>query len=324
MRVRVIGRLLTPLVVKSRIFRCQGKTCIVSNLPYDDWAAPYRHRCRRVLVVKQGRNCYPFQQRACIGFVHVDFKTKTRTQAYKEINRILQITCLGKLTAWGYGRVSWLQVHFYSATSPVYNRKPRFRILKGLPQGLTKDEQTLITVALLHDLVDNPCHPSKLGRSLVIPDPAIRWLCEHHHDSHSPSTPPALLLLQEADHRTSAYARLYKSPTRKRKLEPVNLAPVVVQLQSTLKTSVYQLYTLIYTSSELHSVVASKDHPTETLREHLLGTTNWVMYLLRTRHRNPGAAAPCAGVPGATPGPVAVEDSRDLMNQSFRGESLAK
>lgn len=324
MRARVIGRLLTPLVVKSRIFRLQRKTCIVSNLSYDDWAAPYRHRCRRVLIAKQGWNRFPFWHRACTGFIHVDFKAQTRSQATKEINRILQITCLGKFTAWGYGRISWLQVHFYPATSPVYNRKPRFRILKGLPQGLTKDEKTLITAALLHDLVDNPCHSSKLGRSLVIPDPAVRWLCEHHHDSRSPLTSPALLLLQEADCRTSAYSRLYKSPTRKRKLEPVNLAPVVVQLQTALKTSVYQLYTLIYTSSELHSVVASKDHPTETLQEHLLGTANWVMYFLRTRHPNPGAAAPCAGVPGVTPGPVAVEDLRDVMVHSFRGKFRVK
>jgi len=43
-----------------------------------------------------------------------------------------------------------------------------------------------------------------------------------------------------------------------------------------------------------------------------------------TSSPHPGAAAPRAGLPGATPGPVAVEDPWDLMSHSFRGESQAR
>jgi len=323
-RVRVIGRLLTPLVTKSRIFELKDKTFIVSNRIYADWETPYRRRCQRVLFVKQGWNHYPFRQRACTGYIHVDFKTKNRAQAMKMIDHLLQRRYFGKLTSWGYGRVTWLRVHFYPSTAPGYQRKPRFRILKGLPPNLTKDERTLISAALLHDLVDNPYHPSKLGRSLIISNPEIRWLCEHHHVSRSPSTPLALLLLQDADWRTSAYSRIHKAPTRKRKLESIDLAPVAAQLQAALKISVYKLYSALYACSALRAVTASKERPTETLRDHLIGTANWVMYFLRARHLDLGAAAPRAGLPGATPGPVAVEDRQDRMSHSFRGESCAK
>jgi hypothetical protein len=285
----VIGQLLTPFVTKSRIFQLKGKTFIVSNRPYAEWALPYRHRCRKILLVKQGRNRYPFWQRACVGYIHVDFKTTTRAQAMIEIDHLLQWTDFGKLTSWGYGRVTWLRVHFYPGTVPVYQRKPRFRTLKGLPPNLTKRERILISAALLHDLVDNPYHPSKLGQSLVIPDPEIRWLCENHHVSRSPSTPTELLLLQDADWRTSAYARIYKSPTRKRKLKPVDLAPVAAQLQAALEISVYKLYSTLYACSALRAVTASKAHPTETLRDHLVGTTNWVIYSLRARQIDIGA-----------------------------------
>jgi hypothetical protein len=177
---------------------------------------------------------------------------------------------------------------------------------------------------LLHDLIDNPYHSSKLGRSLTIHDPKVRWLCENHHAARSPSTPLALRLLQEADWRTSAYARIHKIPTRKRKLEPVDLAPVAIQLQRACETSVYRLYSTIYTCSPLRVVTASKARPTETLRDHLIGTANWVLYFLRTRQFDLGAAAPRVGLPGATPGPVAVEDRPDIIPHSLRGGSRAR
>jgi hypothetical protein len=324
MRVRLIGQLLTPLITKSRIFELKGKTVIVSNRPYTKWELPYHHRCRRVVIVKQRENRYPFMQRACIGYIHIDFKTKTYTQAVTEINHLLQWRNLGKLTSWGYGRVTWLHVFFYPAIAPGFQRNPRFRILKGLPPNLTKAEQTLISAALLHDLVDTPYHASKLGRSLVIPDPEIRWLCETHHASRSPSTPPSLVLLQEADWRTSAYARIYKNPTRNRKLEPVDLIPVVDQLQTALKRSVFKLYSTLYACSALTAVTASKARPIETLRAHLIGTANWIMYFLRARQLDGGAAAPRVGLPGVTPGPVAVEDPQDTVIHSLRGESCGK
>jgi len=45
------------------------------------------------------------------------------------------------------------------------------------------------------------------------------------------------------------------------------------------------------------------------------------MYFVRTRPHKKGATAPRMGLPGATLGPVAVEDLRDVMSHSFRGDS---
>ena len=53
-------------------------------------------------------------------------------------------------------------------------------------------------------------------------------------------------------------------------------------------------------------------YPTETLRNHLIGAANWVLFFLRTRAvTSLPASAPLAGQPGATPGPVEMEDPRD-------------
>jgi hypothetical protein len=56
------------------------------------------------------------------------------------------------------------------------------------------------------------------------------------------------------------------------------------------------------------TLTTSKIQSTETLRTHLLGVANWVLFILRTRS---AASAPLAGKSGATPGPVEMEDTRD-------------
>jgi len=66
---------------------------------------------------------------------------------------------------------------------------------------------------------------------------------------------------------------------------------------------------MIYHSEEWHQIIAAKTHPTETLRNHLIGVANWVLFLVRTRAAPPlPASATLVGQPGGTPGPVAVED----------------
>lgn len=79
------------------------------------------------------------------------------------------------------------------------------------------------------------------------------------------------------------------------------------QLEAAAHTSVYALYSVIYHTQELNSLTASKAHPTETLRYHLLGVANWVLFLLRTSR---ATSVALAGQPGGTPGPVEVEDPR--------------
>ncbi|MFQ6123215.1 MAG: hypothetical protein ACE5R6_01230 [Candidatus Heimdallarchaeota archaeon] len=52
-----------------------------------------------------------------------------------------------------------------------------------------------------------------------------------------------------------------------------------------------------------------KVHSTETLCNHLIGVANWTLLLLRTRASvSQPASAALAGQPGATPGPVEMED----------------
>ncbi|MFQ5821881.1 MAG: hypothetical protein ACE5I5_17980 [Candidatus Heimdallarchaeota archaeon] len=137
--------------------------------------------------------------------------------------------------------------------------------------------------ALLHDLVDTDTHPSKLGRAVTIPNPYVRWLCAQHHAAKGHPDNPDLQFLQEADVRTSRYARLLTLSTRRRKLAQVNTQQLTQQLEQAAHHSVYKLYAAIYHSQELAQFTASKTHPTETLRHHLIGVANWVLFLVRTR-----------------------------------------
>ena len=133
----------------------------------------------------------------------------------------LQLQSVGQLTPWGYGVVRWLLHTSYDDQEATPSRPPRFHILKGLPPDLKPQENQLVMAALLHDLVDTTYHPSKLGPSITIPDPYVQWLCAHHHAAKEYPDNEDLQLLQEADSRTSRYARLLPIPTPRRKLVPI-------------------------------------------------------------------------------------------------------
>ena len=97
-----------------------------------------------------------------------------------------------------------------------------------------------------------------------------------------------------------------------------NTAPLALLLEQAAHSSVSNLYSVIYHSEELNSLTASMAHPTETLRNHLIGVANWMLFLLRTRPitHSSAAAAVLAGHPGVTPGPVEMEDPRDTDEPS--------
>ena len=314
MIVRLIAETLTPIVAKSRFIKWHRAQGVISNRPYHDLEAPARHRCRTSLIVKQGADGFPFHARAHIGFLHLDFKAHTIKQARRKVKSFLRLHYIGKFTTWGYGRIGWLfQKNYYSTSESISIFRPRFRILKGLPPNLSHRERQLVMAALLHDLVDTDLHPSKLGISIMISDSYIQWLCDQHHSLKKHATNPDLQLLQEADGRTSNFARLVRLPTARRKMAPVNTQQLAHQLQQAAQRSVYKLYSTIYYTQELTHFIASKVHPTESLSFHLLGVANWVLFLLRTRTSASSlASAPLVGQPGATPGPVEMEDPRTI------------
>ncbi len=313
MIIRLIAETLTPIVKKSRFLRVQGAHGVVSNRPYLELNAPTRHRCRTTLIVKQGIQGFPIYRRAHLGYLHVDFKVRTRKQANRKIQAILQQRYVGQFTAWGYGKIGWRLQKIYTAPSASRPFGPQFRILKGLPPNLSRRERQLVMAALLHDLVDSTLHSSKLGCPVTTPDPYVQWLCIHHHAFKVHPHNADLELLQEADVRTSRYARSLQIPTRRRKMAPVDTHQLAHQLDQAARRSVYQLYTIIYHSKELTRLTASKMHPTETLRNHLTGVANWTLFLLRTPSSHSfRASALLAGQLGVTPGPVEMEDQPSI------------
>ncbi|MFQ6124070.1 MAG: hypothetical protein ACE5R6_05615 [Candidatus Heimdallarchaeota archaeon] len=139
----------------------------------------------------------------------------------------------------------------------------------------------------------------------------MQWLCVQHHAAKEFPDNANLQLLQEADVRMSHYAGFLPLSTQRRKLASVNTKKLTQQLEEAAQRSVYKLYVVIYHSQELAQFTASKTHPTESLRNHLIGVANWVLFLMRTRapaclH----ASAALVGQPGGTLGPVEVEDPR--------------
>lgn len=110
----------------------------------------------------------------------MDFKARTQKRATQKMQVFLQIQLVGQLTTWGYGVIRWILHTNYQEQGVASPMPPWFHILKGLPLNLTTQERQLVMAALFHDLVDTPYHPSKLGRSITVPDPYVQWLCEHH------------------------------------------------------------------------------------------------------------------------------------------------
>jgi len=105
--------------------------------------------------------------------------------------------------------------------------------------------------------------------------------------------------------------------TPRRKMAPVNTQHLAKQLEQAAQCSIYQLYSVINQSNELQQLTASKTHPTETLRQHLLSVANWVLFFLRTPSFFRAISIALAGNPGGTPGPVEVEDPSPTMSHSF-------
>ena len=62
----------------------------------------------QTLIVKQGANRFQVYRRAYMGYLHLDFKTRTYQQANRKIQAFLQLHCVGKLTKWGYGAICWI------------------------------------------------------------------------------------------------------------------------------------------------------------------------------------------------------------------------
>lgn len=119
--------------------------------------------------------------------------------------------------------------------------------------------------------------------------------------------------MQEADWLTSRFTRLVYNPTARRKMIPVNTQQLTQQLEQAAQRSVYKLYSNIYYSEELTHFMASKVHPTESLRYHLLGVANWMLFLLRIQDSTSSpASVQLAGQLGVTPGPVEMEDPRAI------------
>lgn len=281
MITRLIAETLTPIVSKSRFLKLSKARAVVSNHPYLDLDAPTRHGCRTTLVVKQGVQKLPLYRRAYMGYLHVDFKTHNPKQARRKVHEFLKLQCIGQFTSWGYGALRWMQQKTYSTKLSTRPWGPRFQIRKGLPPNLTAHERQLVMAALLHDLVDTTLHPSKLGPPVTIPNPYVRWLCEQHHNLKEYPDNPDLQLIHAADVRTSRYARPLPVPTRRRQMAPVNTSLLAHELELAVQCSVYKLYSAIYLSQDLYNLTASKAHPTETLRNHLIGVANWVLFLRR-------------------------------------------
>lgn len=137
MITRLIAKTITPIVSKSGFLKLSEARGVISNRPYWDYQAPTRHGCHTTLIVKQNAKGFPLYRRAHVGYLHIDFKAKTRKQALQKIKSFLQLRCVGQFTTWGYGELQWIAHHSYVPHSSQYPRGPRFRILKGLPPTLS-------------------------------------------------------------------------------------------------------------------------------------------------------------------------------------------
>ncbi|MFX1561930.1 MAG: hypothetical protein ACFFDP_01295 [Promethearchaeota archaeon] len=299
----LVARTLTPLVWSRRIFRRQGRWHIISrhNWQNDPCRALSDSPVLQRIPKTTGTRLTGWI-RAWTGHLHI-FERLPRNQLipsklehrYNKLFRDLAERPPSQLRQWGYGRLQPIHVGTTKeAPLPTQPSKP-FRILKGLP-SLTPQEAKLITAALLHDLIDNPQHKSKLGVSIEPLDNRITLLCQHHHDTQAATQNPDLTLLQKADQWTARRNRhtpsIYPHKTSIPVDETERLAKELIQAAN---AGPHHLYKAIQQSSLLHSIPADSRYTHTNLATHLILTTQRTLYLIRTKkHQNatPGTIRP--------------------------------
>ncbi|MHA1655234.1 MAG: hypothetical protein ACTSXO_12060 [Candidatus Heimdallarchaeota archaeon] len=274
-RLRLIGKLLTPIVIEKPTFYIKGCRVTITKKAEEkeNGRFAYPEKLFYGKLVKDRRR--PPTVKTCFqGFVVVDCPG-TNNQAKKKLQWFFDLDGLGRQQNEGMGRIRWLQkkeVAYVKKEPP----KKKLRIRKGLgyyPKPMVR----AITALLLHDFVHTEKHDSKIYHEVEITDELMREACKKHHQITEENENWLIPIIQKYDRLAALINR--KKPLRKEKRYDYENGAVnckqIAELITEKQKSIDALYNYIYYDKQFARFYEAINYANNSsLRKHLLLAVN--------------------------------------------------
>lgn len=264
------------------VLRAKTISEVVKKFPrfkIEGFLAMFQKGMQSSSVIKPSGNYFTFS-----GTIEVYIQHHSPSELDKRIRDILSITQIGQLKADGYGKLQWLDGNHCDRPPKRWN-KPKYRIRKELSWQLPSHVKELIRYGMLHDLVANKNHESKIYIDIPVSDAYKAFLSDHHKNA---SKSELISAFQLYDREAASLTRRHKDPrfnrynwkwVSKTYRDPdshLDLHQLSVEIEQVVN-NVKKLYAYVYDSKELGYLVESMNFGHSSLREHLLVIANLIM-----------------------------------------------
>ncbi len=274
-RLRLIGEVITPIVVNSPFFYIKGCKITVTKEPRENERGylPYPKKSHYGKLIKGVRKA-PTIRKCFQGFIVVDFP-RNNNQAREKLQWFLSLEGLGAHQNNGMGKIKWVE-----KKEIIPRRKQplekKLKIRKGLGHH-PKPLQTAIKALLLHDFVHTEKHDSKIYQEVEITSSFIREACKKHHTNGEERSNNWLIpIIKKYDGIASFLSRRIPRKEERRydyengEIDCKKLAEEI----ATKQHSVYVLYNYIYYNKTMARFYETITFANNKLKTHLLLAVN--------------------------------------------------
>ncbi len=275
-RSRLIGELITPIVINTPFFYIKGCKISVTKEPRENEKGylPYPRKKYYGKLIKGVRKA-PTIKKCFQGFVVVDFPGNNN-QAREKLQRFLSLEGLGAHQKNGMGKIKWREQQEITPVRKTPQEK-KLTIRKGLGKH-PKPLQTAIKALLLHDFVHTEKHSSKIYHEVEITNSFIREACKKHHENGSEQNNNNWLIpiIRKYDGLASFLNRRIPRKEEKRydyENGEIDCKAVAEEI-ATKQHSVYALYNYIYYNKTIARFYETITYANNKLRTHLLLAVN--------------------------------------------------
>ncbi|MGC9780502.1 MAG: hypothetical protein HZR80_14745 [Candidatus Heimdallarchaeota archaeon] len=274
-RLRLIGRMITPMIVKKPLFYIKGCKVTITKYPKENEKGylPYPRKKQYGKLIKGERRA-PTIRNCFQGFIVVDFPGENN-QAKKRLQWFFQQEALGAQQKEGMGKIKWLEKKEI-IPSKKQPQERKLKIRKGLGY-YPKPMLTAIKALLLHDFIHTPRHESKIYQEVNIHNKFIREACKKHHHNGNEEENWLVKIIKKYDRQ--AALRMRRIPTtatinrydyQNGEINCQELAEEITEKQE----SIHALYNFIYYSKTIARFYESMIYVNNKLRNHLLLAVN--------------------------------------------------
>lgn len=276
--LRLVGKIITPIVINKPFFHMRGCKVSITKQPEENERGyfPYPRRTHFGKLIKGDRRA-PTLRKCFKGYVVVDLRSRplrAGDQTEKKLKWFLNLEGLGGHQNEGMGKIQWLERKECMRKKKL-PRKRKFQYLKGLG-SYPEPMLVAIKALLLHDFVKTEKHISKIYREVNIENELIREACENHHNKECTADNWLIPIIRKYDGLAEFITR--KIP---RKITArydyfngeLDFKELVKEIELN-QYSAHELYNYIYNSKALRRIPEAMNYSNNNLRKHLLLAVN--------------------------------------------------